>query len=144
MASKSDIINSTIGLGSAFEGKFFISGALRIDGKFEGEIRTDDELTIGPAGKVKTNIVAKSIVVAGTVIGNLKAEEEVKLLETGKVLGDIRAPVVTVSRGVIVQGNIIITGGSSKDIKKLIEDSYVGSSGKSGDSLAKSGDSSKK
>jgi len=137
MASRSDVINSTIGLGSSFEGKFFISGSLRIDGKFEGEVRTDDEITIGPAGKVKTNIYARSIVVAGTVIGNLKAEEEVRLLETGKVLGDIHAPVVTLSRGVQIQGNVIITGGSSKDIKKLIEDSYVGSSGKSGDSPKK-------
>jgi cytoskeletal protein CcmA (bactofilin family) len=144
MASRSDVINSTIGLGSSFEGKFFISGALRIDGKFEGEIKTDDELTIGPAGKVKTNIFAKSIVVAGTVVGNLKAEEEVRLLETGKVLGDIHAPVVIMSRGVLVQGNVIITGGSSKDIKKLIEDSYIGSSGKSGDSLGKSSDLPKK
>ena len=137
MAPKSDVINSVIGLGSTFEGKFFISGALRIDGKFEGEIKTDDELTVGPAGKVRTNIVAKTIVVAGTVIGNLKAEEEVRLLETGKVLGDIHAPAVVVSRGVIIQGNIIITGGSSKDIKKLIEDSYTGSSGKSGESPKK-------
>jgi cytoskeletal protein CcmA (bactofilin family) len=144
MASRNDIINSTIGLGSSFEGKFFISGALRIDGKFEGEIKTDDELTIGPAGKVRTNIFAKSIVVAGTVVGNLKAEEEVRLLETGKVLGDIHAPVVVMSRGVQIQGNVIVTGGSSKDIKKSIEDSFIGSSGKSADPAVKPGDLEKK
>ena len=143
MALRNDVINSTIGQGSAFEGKFYISGSLRIDGKFEGEIKTDGEITIGHTGKVKTNIFAKSIVVAGTVLGNLRAEEEVRLLETGKVLGDIHAPIITISRGVLIQGNVVVTGGSSKDIKKLIEDSYGGSSGKSADSLGKS-DSSKK
>ncbi len=124
MAGKGDSINSTIGEGSVFEGKFYISGSLRIDGKFEGEIKTDEELVVGETGKVKTNIDAKSVVVAGTVIGNIKADEEIKLLETGRVLGDIITPALTIQRGVIAQGNIIITGGQKKDVKRIIEESY--------------------
>jgi cytoskeletal protein CcmA (bactofilin family) len=126
MASKGDFMNSTIGTGSVFEGKFYISGSLRIDGKFEGEIKTDEELVVGVTGKVKTDIVAKSVVVAGTVIGNIRAEEEVKLLETGKVLGDIMAPAISIQRGVVIQGNVMITGGHKKDLKKLIEESFTG------------------
>lgn len=124
MAGKSDIINSTIGEGSVFEGKFYISGSLRVDGKFEGEIKTDDELVVGETGKVKTNINAKSVVVAGTVIGNISADDEVRLLETGRVLGDIVTPTLSIQRGVIAQGHITITGGHKKDAKKIIEDSY--------------------
>jgi cytoskeletal protein CcmA (bactofilin family) len=124
MASRSDVINSTIGEGSVFEGKFYISGSLRIDGKFEGDIKTDEELVVGVTGKVKTDIVAKSVVIAGTVIGNITAYEEVKLLETAKVLGDITAPSITLMRGVVAQGNIMITGGHRKEIQKMIEDSY--------------------
>ncbi len=133
MASKSDVINSTIGEGSVFEGKFYISGSLRIDGKFEGDIKTDEELVVGVTGKVKTDIVAKSVVIAGTVIGNITAYEEVKLLETAKVLGDITAPAITLYRGVVAQGNIMITGGHRKEIQKLIEDSYHAGSSKSQD-----------
>ncbi|MCU0846557.1 MAG: polymer-forming cytoskeletal protein [Spirochaetes bacterium] len=124
MASKSDLINSTIGEGSVFEGKFYISGSLRIDGKFEGEIKTDEELVVGETGKVKTDIVAKSVVVAGTVIGNITAFGEIRLLETGKVLGDMTAPSIAIQRGVVALGTINVTGGQKKDIKKLIEDSY--------------------
>lgn len=124
MAGKSDVINSTIGEGSSFEGKFYISGSLRIDGKFEGEIKTDDELVVGETGKVKTNISAKSVVIAGTVIGNIKADDEVKLLETAKVLGDIETPYLSIQRGVIAQGHLTITGGQKKDVQKMIEDSY--------------------
>ena len=124
MAAKGELINSTIGTGSVFEGKFYISGSLRIDGKFEGEIKTDDELVVGVTGRVKTDIVARSVVVAGTVIGNIRAEEEVKLLETGKVLGDIMAPAISIQRGVVARGNIIITGGHKKDPVKVIEDAY--------------------
>jgi len=126
MAGKGEFMNSTIGAGSSFEGKFYISGSLRIDGKFEGEIKTDEELVVGVTGKVRTDIVAKSVVVAGTVIGNIRAHEEVKLLETGKVLGDIIAPAISIQRGVVAQGNIIITGGHKKDAKKVIEESFAG------------------
>ena len=124
MAGKSDGVNSTIGEGSVFEGKFYISGSLRIDGKFEGEIRTDEELVVGESGKVKTDIDAKSVVIAGVVIGNITASEEVRLLETGKVLGDITAPSISIQRGVVLKGNVEITGGQKKDAKKLVEDSF--------------------
>jgi cytoskeletal protein CcmA (bactofilin family) len=128
MASKNDGMNSTIGEGSVFEGKFYISGSLRIDGKFEGEIKTDEELVVGETGKVKTDIVAKSVVIAGTVIGNISARNEVRLLETGKILGDINAPSVLLQKGVVVSGNFNITGGHKKDTKKVIEESFHGGS----------------
>lgn len=128
MAVKNESMNSTIGSGSSFEGKFYISGSLRIDGKFEGEIRTDEELVVGVTGRVKTDISAKSVVVAGTVIGNIEASEEVKLLETGMVLGDITSPAVSMQNGVVVLGKVQVTGGNKKDIRKLIEDSFNGGS----------------
>ncbi len=137
MAGKGDSVNSTIGEGSIFEGKFYISGSLRIDGKFEGEIRTDEELVVGETGKVKTNIDAKSVVIAGTVIGNIKADEEVRLLETGRLLGDINTPTLTIQRGVIAQGQITITGGQWKDVKKLIEESYSSGSEKASERSSK-------
>lgn len=124
MAAKGEGMNSTIGAGSVFEGKFYISGSLKIDGKFEGEIKTDEELIVGETGRVKTDIVARSVVVAGTVIGNIVAHEEVKLLETGKVLGDITAPCISIQKGVISQGRVILTGMNKKDPKKVIEESY--------------------
>lgn len=124
MASKNDGINSSIGQGSVFEGKFYISGSLRIDGKFEGEIKTDEELYVGETGRVKTDIDAKTVVVEGTVIGNIKAQTEVRLMETAKVLGDITAPSIAIQKGVVAHGKINITGSYKKDPKKVVEDSY--------------------
>ena len=73
-------MNSVIGEGSIFEGKFYINGSLQIDGRFEGDIRTEEYVVVGETGKVKTDIFARRVVVAGTVIGNIEAEEEVNLL----------------------------------------------------------------
>lgn len=123
MASKGDI-NSLIGEGSIFEGNFYIEGSLQINGKFEGEIKTNEEIIIGETGKVKTNISAKRVTVGGTLIGNINASEEVILLETGRILGDITTPILHLNKGVVVQGKITITGGQKKETKKIIEESY--------------------
>jgi len=126
MAGRNDSMNSVIGPGSIFEGKFYISGSLRIDGKFEGEIKTEDALVVGETGKIKTNITAKNVVVAGTMIGNIAAENEVRLEKSGKILGDITSPMLNIQPGVIAKGNITITGGQKKDPRKVIEESYGG------------------
>lgn len=125
MATKNDSqLNSVIGDGSIFEGKFFINGSLEIDGRFEGDIRTKEHLIVGETGKVKTDISAKKVTVGGTVIGNIEADEEVALLSTGRVLGNIRAPKVNIEDGVVIEGEISISGGQRKGIRNIIEESY--------------------
>lgn len=133
MANRSDSLNSVIGPGSIFEGKFYISGSLRIDGKFEGEIKTEDELVVGETGKVRTNIKARTVAIAGTMIGNIVADEEVRLDKGGKLLGDVEVPVLHLNPGVIAQGTINITGGQKKDVRKLIEESFGESTSRQGD-----------
>lgn len=124
LIGKKEPINSLIGENSEFIGTFHIAGSLKINGKFEGEIKTDNHLIIGPTGKVKTNVYAKKVTVAGTLIGNIHAEEEVFLLETGRVLGDITTAKLHVSDGVVTEGQITITGGQQKDVHRLVEESY--------------------
>jgi cytoskeletal protein CcmA (bactofilin family) len=125
MATKNESqLNSVIGEGSIFKGKFYINGSLQIDGRFEGEVKTRDHLIVGEMGKVKTDITAKNVTVGGTVIGNIEAEEEVSLLSTGRVLGNIRAPKVNVEEGVVVQGEISISAGQKKSVKNIIEEAY--------------------
>ena len=125
MATKSEsLLNSLIGENSVFEGRFYIAGSLKIDGKFEGEVKTEEELIVGESGKVKTDIYAKRVTVAGTVIGNIDAEEEVKLLSTGKVLGNVTAPKVYIETGVMVKGEVKIHSGQKANLESIILDTY--------------------
>ena len=125
MAAKNESqLNSLIGEGSVFDGKFYINGSLQVDGRFEGEIKTEDQLIVGRTGKVKTDIVAKRVIVGGTVIGNIDAEEEVTLLSTGRILGNIKAPKVNIEEGVIIEGEVSITGGQKKEVKRIVEESF--------------------
>ncbi|MDH5718096.1 MAG: polymer-forming cytoskeletal protein [Spirochaetia bacterium] len=124
--AKPNETNSIIGEGSVFEGKFYISGSLKVDGKFEGDIHTDETLVIGETGKVKTNIKAERVVLAGTLIGDIQAREEVRLTETGRMMGNIDTPVLNLSRGVVFKGSVNISGGQKKEIQKIIEESFGG------------------
>ena len=124
MAAKPDTPNCVIGEGSIFDGRFSVNGSILIEGKFTGDIRTDDHLIVGPSGKVRTDIVARRVTVAGTLIGNIAAGEEVTLLHTGKVLGNITTPKLVIEPGVITEGKVTITSGQAEDAKKIIEDSF--------------------
>ncbi len=124
MAGKNDTTNCVIGEGSIFDGRFFVNGSILIEGKFQGDIRTDDQLTVGPTGKVKTDIQARRVTIAGTLIGNIVASEEVSLMHTGKVLGNIVTPKLTVEPGVITEGKVTITSGQTEDARKLIEEAF--------------------
>ena len=109
MPAKNGTANCTIGEGSVFEGRFHVRGSIHIDGKFQGDIKTDDELVVGASGRVKTDISARRVTVAGTLIGNIVAEEEVHLVASGKVLGNITTPKLTVDPGVVTSGKLTIT-----------------------------------
>jgi cytoskeletal protein CcmA (bactofilin family) len=120
--------NCIIGEGSVFEGRYYINGSILIEGKFKGDIKTNDELVVGPSGRVKTDIVARKVTIAGTLIGNIIASEEVILIHTGKILGDITTPKLTIEPGVITEGKVTITsdnsGNTTDAVRKIVSESY--------------------
>ena len=104
------LLNSIIGEGTRFRGEFDLSGLLRIDGDFSGTIRTKGKILIGQSGRAECNIYAETIVVGGLVRGNLFSTEKVVILSTGMMIGNICAPRLVVEEGVILNGNVRITG----------------------------------
>jgi cytoskeletal protein CcmA (bactofilin family) len=112
MAIKNEANACVIGENSVFEGKF------------QGDIKTEDQVTVGPTGKVRTDIIARKVTVAGTLIGNITASEEVNLIQNGKVLGNISTPKLNVENGVITEGKVTITNGRADSVSKVIQEAY--------------------
>src|SRR5919108_2058708 len=82
-----------IGQGVVVEGRISSSQDLRIDGSVQGTIEVGNHtLTVGARAAVKADLVAKSILISGTVIGNVTATARIALHATGSVEGDISAP----------------------------------------------------
>ena len=124
--SKEITPNSMIGEGAIFVGKFKVAGSFRIDGQYEGELSVENHLYISPIGKLKTDTVyVKTVAIAGIFMGNVDASEEVHLLSTGRILGNIKAPKLIMEPGVVVQGTIDITGANkSPQIMNHIESAF--------------------
>ena len=96
-----------IGQGVVVEGRITSSQDLRIDGTVEGSIEVGDHmLIVGARAAVKANLVAKSIVISGTVIGNITATERLELQATGSVEGDISSPRLVMVEGAIARGRV--------------------------------------
>jgi cytoskeletal protein CcmA (bactofilin family) len=63
-------------------------------------------LTIGPNGRIKAQVFAKSVVVLGEVTGNVTASEKVDIRDAGSVDGDIIAPRVAIAEGAHFRGSV--------------------------------------
>ncbi len=97
-------LNALLGQGSEFEGKLSFEGTVRIDGKFTGEIRTNDTLVIGEGARVQAEIIAGSVMVNGEVQGNIMAKSLIELHQPAKVRGNLQAPTLSIEKGVMFEG----------------------------------------
>lgn len=100
-------VTAWIGQGVVVEGKITSTQDLRIDGKVEGTIEVGNHsLILGANATVKANLVAKSILISGTVTGNITATERLDVQATASVQGDIRSPRLVVADGATLNGKI--------------------------------------
>ena len=91
--------------GSRVSGQMIFKGPAQIDGSVEGEIQCHGTLTIGDAADVRAKIYSEVLIIRGKVEGNLTAKERVDLLAPGRVAGNISAPRLTVTEGVVFDGD---------------------------------------
>jgi cytoskeletal protein CcmA (bactofilin family) len=96
---------SVIGEGSAFDGNLEVSGNLRVDGKFTGQIRVTETLVVGKNGLVDADVDTKSAVVAGTIKGNLSASEKITLQSGSRLEGEMVTSRLVIEEGVSFQGS---------------------------------------
>jgi cytoskeletal protein CcmA (bactofilin family) len=100
-----DVVN--IGKSVVIKGELNGSEDLTIEGHVEGKIELKDHvLTIGPNGKIKAQVFAKSVIVLGEVNGNVTATEKVDIRDGGSVDGDIISPRVAIAEGAHFRGTV--------------------------------------
>jgi cytoskeletal protein CcmA (bactofilin family) len=96
-----------IGKSVVIKGELSGSEDLTIEGNCEGRIELrDNVLTIGPNGKIRAEVFAKSVIVLGEVTGNVTASEKVDIRDNGSVDGDIISPRVAIAEGAHFRGSV--------------------------------------
>jgi cytoskeletal protein CcmA (bactofilin family) len=105
-------------LGASLHVKGEISGNedLLIDGTVEGLVQLDErKLTVGATAKVTADIIAREVVVYGTVKGNLRAKDRIEIKKDGSVNGDLTTSRISIEDGAYFKGSIEIDKVSEKE-----------------------------
>ena len=116
---KRDEINAFLGRNTEFEGKLSFIGAVRIDGRFKGEIFTEGTLIVGESANIESNVHVSQIIISGEIRGNIVADEKIEIHAPGKVFGNIQAPVLIIDEGVVFEGNCRMQTTKKVEDKKL-------------------------
>jgi cytoskeletal protein CcmA (bactofilin family) len=104
---------ATIGKNLIVKGNVGGGEDLYIDGEVEGSVELkDNNITVGPNGRVNANLHARDIVVLGRVKGNVRAVERLEIRKTGSLIGDIVTARVVIEDGAYFKGSIDIQKGT--------------------------------
>lgn len=99
----------------SFQGRLHFQRLLRIDGRFEGELQSNEgKLIVGPKGVIKSNLILKEAVIEGHVEGNITVSDRIEIRGYARVVGNIEARAISVDEGAVIQGQVsIVTGDES-------------------------------
>ncbi|MGN6186988.1 MAG: bactofilin family protein [Thermoanaerobaculia bacterium] len=119
MKGKSGDLNGFLDRGSSFKGELEFEDTMRIDGRFNGRIRSKNELIVGESAHIEGEIHVGRIAISGTVVGKIIADQRVEIHRNGKVYSDIETPALIIEEGALFQGNCAMgekKGGSVTNI----------------------------
>lgn len=107
---------SSLGPGLKIRGELSGSSDLFIDGEAQGKIvLAESRVTVGPRGQVQADIEAREIVIEGSVQGNLKARESIRLGASSRVQGSVITPRIGIDDGAKLRGKVeMLRPGESK------------------------------
>ncbi len=98
-------MDAFLGQNTSFNGTLVFDGLVRLDGNFEGNVKTNDTLIIAESGNIKAEIEAGVVKISGTFDGTIVAKNKVELYKPAFVTGVIRTPVIRVEEGVVFNGS---------------------------------------
>ncbi len=111
LVTEHGVISTVLGKETAFNGTLSFKKPLQISGEFTGDIVSEGFLIISEGAKVKANIKASTVIVGGTIIGNVTATVRLEMLTSGKVQGNIRTAKLQIADGVVFDGNCEMISG---------------------------------
>jgi len=111
---KKDVeIKAFLGEGTEFEGKLIFTGAVRLDGKFKGEILGKGTLVVGQGGRIEADIQVDSLMIGGDVRGTVEVRERMEIDSTGRLTGNVKTGVFVVHEGGLFEGNCQMAKGGA-------------------------------
>ena len=121
MKIKSDgaTLNGFLDRGSHLQGDLTFEETFRIDGKFEGKIRSGSELILGETAEVQAEVEVGRISINGTFRGKIRAKERIDLLPSARVFAELASPIVKIEEGARFEGSCQMGGEGASNVVGL-------------------------
>jgi len=127
-------INAFLGTGTSFRGDLTFEGVVRVDGAFDGEIASRGMLVVGRSARVSGRLTLGRLRCDGLVVADVVAATGVVVHASGRIVGTVRTPSLTVEEGGRIDGEVImveagavtVTGAVSPPLPAGDEQSSVG------------------
>lgn len=109
---------SRIQAGLKIHGEISGNSDLYVDGELQGKIRLGGaRVVIGSNGKVQADIDAGAVIIDGSVQGNIKASESVRLGAGSRVQGSVLTPRIGIDDGARLRGKVeMVKAGSMASV----------------------------
>lgn len=115
-----------VGTSVKLKGNLKSDGDIIIDGIVNGELKTKGSVVIGKNANVVANIKAGNVSISGAVQGNIEAVDRLDITESGRVLGDIAANVLSIAPGAMFSGKSQMSDSHKEPIiEPIIEEEQV-------------------
>ena len=105
--------NGFLDRGSKTEGELSFAASFRIDGEFQGKVRSPGRLIVGEGASVDAEVHVGHLLVSGELRGTVDAVEQIQIAPGGRLRADIATPSLVVEDGAIFEGRCAMTGRGS-------------------------------
>lgn len=105
--------NGFLDRGSKTEGTLSFAASFRIDGEFQGKVRSPGRLIVGEGASVDAEVHVGHLLVSGELRGTVEAAEQIQIAPGGRLLAEITTPSLVVEDGAIFEGRCTMTGRGS-------------------------------
>ncbi len=105
-ASAPGHIDTLIGAHARFNGELEFEGTVRIDGAFEGNIRSSQEgtLIVSESAEIRGEVDVPNLMLHGTIRGNVRAGKSIQVGSKGMLIGDLQYATLSLAEGAAING----------------------------------------
>ncbi len=100
-SSTKNILSSDVEI----KGKLRFSNELVVDGRIEGEVNSEGDLTVGENAQIVGDIKTRNVVVFGRVQGNITVTDRCELKQNAQLHGDVMAGRLAIEEGATFMGS---------------------------------------
>lgn len=115
-------IKAYLGSDALFKGTLSFEGTVRIDGRFEGTVQTNDTLVVGETGDMQADIDVGILVCKGKLKGTVVASKKIEMHPASKITGNVKTPAMSIELGAVLDGQLNMTGRESDKIIELVKE----------------------